>query len=119
MNKIVVFSLLTFVLFVSSCKKDSSATDAADKYVGNYASTTGSWGDFTVTKVNANTILFTEIATTPWKVTATVNGNNLVFAPQFPDGYSTSGTGVLSGNTITLTLVRSDGHGINLVLIKK
>ncbi|HEY5510470.1 MAG TPA: hypothetical protein VIK10_05505 [Prolixibacteraceae bacterium] len=120
MKKFTLFTFLAIVvLFVSSCKKDQ-ATDAADQYVGNYASQTGNWGDFAIAKVDASTILIAEIASSDnWKVTATVSGNNLVVASQDIDGYNTSGTGSKSGNTITLNLTENSSHHYSITLIKK
>ncbi len=119
MKKILVFSLLTFVLFISSCKKDSTSSDAAGRFVGIYATQSGpAFGDVTVTKVDANTVLFSGVNSI--RLTGSVNGNNLSFAAQYSDGANTAGTGVLSGNTITLSLEEIDyHHSYTSVLIKK
>jgi hypothetical protein len=120
-----IFTLLAItVLLVSSCKKDQ-AKDAADDYLGNYSSTTSGWGDFGITKVDANSILLKENVTNGWTAIAKVNGNTLDIAKQLIDGYYTWGTGVRSGNKISFAVQESQssdataGHAYGFDLVKK
>ena len=125
MKSSILLALLCAVLSLSSCSKNSGSTasaptDARDKFVGDYTVSgtysimgqTGSIGSapMTITKSTSNS---TSIFVGGYE--ATVNGNNFTFksVTSSSGGYSGtfSGSGSLSGSTISYAEVISTSYG--------
>ncbi len=112
--QIISLALVTFFAF-SGCTKSGSSTDYATQFAGTWTGTSscGGTASITLTRVNNTTLTSSgSVGGTGCVKSVTLNhtasGNTLTIPTQtFTDGcgnsYTISGSGVLSGSTLTYT----------------
>lgn len=109
MKKIGLFLFLIAslsMISLNSCKKDDEAADA-DKFVGTWVNSIDPGEIMVIMKVNSNTISVAGITT------FTVVGNTFTGTEVDDTDQSTSTiTGVLVGNILTLTIVEKNAQGV-------
>ena len=94
------------MLSLNSCKKDDETADA-DKFVGSWVNSIDPAEIMVITKVNSNTISVMGIAT------FTVTGTTFTGTQTDPvDNTTSTITGVLVGNILTVNLVEKNSQGV-------
>ncbi|MFN0214260.1 MAG: hypothetical protein ACKVT2_08390 [Saprospiraceae bacterium] len=115
-NQFVICAiLLTGLVFIaSSCKKDK--TPDRDKFLGAYSvvETCGSGNDtydLTILEsgTSENAIIVANLYGSGTQLSATVSGSNVTIASQVALGITWSGSGSISGNTLTISFMVSAG----------
>jgi hypothetical protein len=105
------FSVATY----TSCSKSEAANA---KFVGTYSSTetcsppdsSGTWSStITASSTGDNAIVISNYGNSGASVTANVSGQNVTIPTTTVAGATTSGNGVLSGNTLTISYSVSAG----------
>ena len=99
---------------------DNCETEDRAKYIGSWSGADGcsvsGAANFTATISASSASVTTVLISGFWgagfnnPITATINGNNITIAEQDPDsdGFTVTGTGTLSGNTITWNFTVTD-----------
>ena len=126
-TSIVLISILSGFIF--NCCEKEYPPPARDQFLGLFTvvETCGSGNDtYDITIMesgtNANAIIINNLYDWEESASATVNGNSVSIPSQLLDGITFSGSGTISGNTLTISLSLSAGNAAdncNLICTRK